>query len=398
VAATATRQQLSGNELLDYILGRTKAAGGDPRAVASVAYAESAGFTKFVGDEGTSFGPFQLHVGGGLPASVRDDPSTPQDERALWANSPVGVSYGVGRAVGASRGKSGSDAIAAIVSGFERPADYGRGVAAGLSPDAAARQTRDYSVATSVYDNLSASPAAASSGTAPITSLLQAIRSVFVPDATRVGAVHPTSGLPNYQARDVFATHGSAVFAPEAGTIVKVGGNDPSAGAASAHGAFGYSEYLHGESGSDYYFTHLGQTFVQQGAHVAAKQEIATVGDFPDATGTPDHVHVGVKGVPDPAVTLVRDANAYRGAHPGGDPSLPGGADIPFPGLPIPGAIKSIGDLIGWLTNVDNLKRIGEVILGGILLILGLLMVGRASLASAGNPQRQLAGAVRAVR
>jgi hypothetical protein len=264
-AAPAKSPHLQGNDLLSYILGEAKAKGGDPQAVASVAYAEG-GYYGAVGDSGTSFGPFQLHVGGALPPSVVDNPATPQDERAIWANSPVGVSYGVGRAVSVSKGKSGSDAIAAMISGFERPADYGQGVAAGLSPDAAARQTRDYKVASGVYGTFK-EPAPGS--TAAILKRIYTDPPLTPMDPAR-------------------------------------GGFDPKTGK--------------------------------------------------ETTTNPPH----------------------------------------FTG--VLGTVQSFADFVAWFGNPRNYVRIGEVILGGILLILGLLMVGRASLASAGNPQRQLAGAVRAVR
>jgi hypothetical protein len=83
----------------------------DIPAVMAVAAAEGLGGG--VGDGGTSYGPFQLHVGGALP---------PGKDQA-WAESPAGIDYAVQQIAKVAKGKSGQDAIAAIVNSFERPAD-----------------------------------------------------------------------------------------------------------------------------------------------------------------------------------------------------------------------------------------------------------------------------------
>lgn len=66
-----------------------------------------------VGDHGTSFGPFQLHVGGALP----------RGKGAAWANSPAGIDYAVRGIARYARGLHGQAGVAAAVRGFERPAD-----------------------------------------------------------------------------------------------------------------------------------------------------------------------------------------------------------------------------------------------------------------------------------
>ena len=86
----------------------------DPRAVAAVSLMEGGGRFGAVGDNGTSFGPWQLHEGGALPSG----------RGAAWANSPAGIRYAMQRmAQSGAAGKSGRAAISAIVSNFERPAD-----------------------------------------------------------------------------------------------------------------------------------------------------------------------------------------------------------------------------------------------------------------------------------
>jgi hypothetical protein len=65
-----------------------------------------------VGDGGTSYGPFQLHVGGALPPG----------KNAAWANSPAGVLYAMQHMATVAAGLRGARAISQIVRRFERPA------------------------------------------------------------------------------------------------------------------------------------------------------------------------------------------------------------------------------------------------------------------------------------
>jgi hypothetical protein len=94
-----------------YIAKRARQLGLDPAAVLAVAAQEGLGGG--VGDQGSSYGPFQLHRGGALPAG-RD---------RAWAESPAGIDYALSRIAGVARGQRGQQAISSIVSRFERPAD-----------------------------------------------------------------------------------------------------------------------------------------------------------------------------------------------------------------------------------------------------------------------------------
>ena len=89
----------------------------DPAAVLAIASHE--GLSGGVGDNGTSFGPFQLHYGGAYPGSA------PQGEQAsqAWAWSPQGLSYALGQINNVAGGLKGDAAISAISSQFERPAN-----------------------------------------------------------------------------------------------------------------------------------------------------------------------------------------------------------------------------------------------------------------------------------
>lgn len=83
----------------------------DPTAALAVASAEGLGGG--VGDQGTSFGPYQLHVGGALPAG----------RGRAWAESPAGIEYAIRQIGGVAGGLRGRPAVESIVRRFERPAD-----------------------------------------------------------------------------------------------------------------------------------------------------------------------------------------------------------------------------------------------------------------------------------
>lgn len=87
----------------------------DPRAVLAIAAQEGLGGG--VGDQGTSFGPFQLHQGGALPSGI------PLAGAQEWAWSPQGLDYALSRIAGVAGGLKGSPAISAISTRFERPAN-----------------------------------------------------------------------------------------------------------------------------------------------------------------------------------------------------------------------------------------------------------------------------------
>ena len=89
----------------------SKKYGLDPHAVLAVASVE--GLSGGVGDAGTSFGPFQLHVGGALP----------KGKNKAWAESPAGLEYAIRKIAGVAKGLKGEAAIRAIVTKFERPAN-----------------------------------------------------------------------------------------------------------------------------------------------------------------------------------------------------------------------------------------------------------------------------------
>ena len=96
----------------NHILRLSKMYNIDPAAAVAVAGVEGGVGYGAVGDSGTSFGPFQLHVGGALP----------QGKDASWANSPAGLEYAIRKmAENGAGGLTGQAAVNAIVRNFENP-------------------------------------------------------------------------------------------------------------------------------------------------------------------------------------------------------------------------------------------------------------------------------------
>lgn len=95
------------------ILNSAHKYGVDPWVALSLAYGEGGFNYGSVGDGGTSYGPYQLHVGGALPAG----------EDAKWANSPAGIDYAMRQIASVVGTRTGYQGIIAGVTSFERPAD-----------------------------------------------------------------------------------------------------------------------------------------------------------------------------------------------------------------------------------------------------------------------------------
>jgi hypothetical protein len=136
---------------------------------------------------------------------------------------------------------------------------------------------------------------------------------------------HPTDNLQGYPAVDIMAPPGTPFRAPEKGTIIRISGRDPKMGATSAHGAFGYSIYFKGKSGTIYFITHLGH--VRGKGRYDAGSILGTIGNFPG--GTPDHAHVGIhigpKGLPDYAQIQQGGFWSGHGVEGATAPTIPAG-------------------------------------------------------------------------
>jgi cell wall-associated NlpC family hydrolase len=137
------------NDVVRLITQYARQYGVDPRAALAVAMSEGGLGRGAVGDQGTSYGPFQLHVGGALP----------QGRGADWANSPAGLQYAVRQMANAgARGLTGRQAVGSIVQNFERPAAPGAEISRamgyyGNTPDVGAMTPSDSPVATPPVDS-----------------------------------------------------------------------------------------------------------------------------------------------------------------------------------------------------------------------------------------------------
>lgn len=121
------------------------------------------------------------------------------------------------------------------------------------------------------------------------------------------GGVHDTKGLDGFPAIDFFAAPGSPVCASEPGTILRFSGHDPAlgpiatngepGGRSAAGGPLGWSIYMKGDSGTEYFITHLDTRTCVVGQRVRGGLQLGTVADY-DKWGRQSHAHVGVHGGP----------------------------------------------------------------------------------------------------
>jgi len=109
-----------------YIRQRAAQLGLDPNAVMAVAAQEGLGGG--IGDQGTSFGPWQLHYGGAYPSFAPHGSAASQQ----WAWSQAGINYALNAMNRVAHGLRGQAAVSNIVSRFERPANPGREISRAL--------------------------------------------------------------------------------------------------------------------------------------------------------------------------------------------------------------------------------------------------------------------------
>lgn len=228
------------------------------------------------------------------------------------------------------------------------------------------------------------------------------------------GGVHPTAGLAGYPAIDFFAPAGTYVVAPESGSIIRESGTDPSVAPTDPHGAYGLSEYLRGISGTIYFITHLGSESVKVGQSVQAGQPIGTVGNFAQY-GTPSHIHLGTSGIVNASdlTSAPKEAggDVAKLAQMFGTTSTALLAKGPVqstlehvPGVTqVEGAVQvgktlftDAGSLLKWIGDTHNLERVGEMLAGGVLALVALLIIARSQISA--TPVTATRGAIGALR
>lgn len=217
-----------------------------------------------------------------------------------------------------------------------------------------------------------------------------------------VGGPHQTSGLSGYPARDFGAPGGTPFFSWGQFKVRRISGEPGYRGG----GFGGMNVYLQDELGGEYFVTHLEGLRVKVGDVLRPGQQIGVVGSY----GTP-HAHVGyTRGDPVSVLGLKPEylfspGGAVAGSHVIQDSSsrsniglrLPQIPSLPLPGLPdrpkdpndlipsIPGApsLGDFGDFFSaaarWLTwPFTNWDRLLEVLGGFVLLLIGLILMGRS--------------------
>jgi hypothetical protein len=116
---------VSQNPIVSLIVQGARARGLDPAAVLAVASQE--GLSGRIGDGGHAYGPFQLNNAGGVLTGKFPN-LTPQ-QRQAWASSPAGINYALDGIANVAKGLKGQQAVNAIVTRFERPANPGKEIA-----------------------------------------------------------------------------------------------------------------------------------------------------------------------------------------------------------------------------------------------------------------------------
>lgn len=113
--------RMSRSEVISYVQQQAPIRGVDPAAALAIAEQEGLGgegASSVPGDNGTSFGPWQLHAGGRLPAEVWAQGASFAQS---WAWSQQGIDYALTGIAGESSQLEGAAAVAAISRKFEAP-------------------------------------------------------------------------------------------------------------------------------------------------------------------------------------------------------------------------------------------------------------------------------------
>lgn len=223
---------------------------------------------------------------------------------------------------------------------------------------------------------------------------------------------HQTSGLSGYPAVDIMAPVGTPVVAAEDGVVYRLG---------SAQG--GVSLYMKGRSGADHWYGHLAGYVpkvrgVTSGRSVTVRkgEVLGTIGPHPNGA----HLHYGVSGAN--AAQIASTPNTGRTGTGGGGSEqwwkkipdvgdIPGVPDVPYVTQdPIESVGSIISNPIGTAKNVwegvkapyeilswvgKNWDRVLEVAAGFILVLVGLILMGRA--VGLGNLGRKMPGPIGAV-
>jgi hypothetical protein len=129
-----------------------------------------------------------------------------------------------------------------------------------------------------------------------------------------VGGMHPTAGLAHNWALDFICHAGLGICAPEAATVTRFSGHDPSDDQADKDGVYGWTTYLRTPAGYEYFITHQGRRYptLRVGMNVQPGDLLGFVGDQRYRS---DHAHIGVtspKGDADAKARITAVSKAPR--------------------------------------------------------------------------------------
>lgn len=129
-----------------------------------------------------------------------------------------------------------------------------------------------------------------------------------------VGGLHPTAGLAHNWALDFICHAGLGICSPEAATVTRFSGHDPSDDSADKNGVYGWTTYLTTPAGYVYFATHQGRRYptLRVGQKLMAGDLIGFVGDQRYRS---DHLHLGVtspKGEADAKARITAVSKAPR--------------------------------------------------------------------------------------
>lgn len=129
-----------------------------------------------------------------------------------------------------------------------------------------------------------------------------------------VGGLHETDGLNGNWAIDFICHAGLGICSPEAATVTRFSGHDPSDDTADQNGVYGWTTYLTTPTGYVYFITHQGRRYptLRVGQKLVAGDLIGFVGD---QRYRPDHAHIGVtspKGEADAKARITAVSKAPR--------------------------------------------------------------------------------------
>jgi cell wall-associated NlpC family hydrolase len=241
----------------------------DPAAVLAVAGSEGLGGG--VGDQGTSFGPFQLHQGGALPRGIS------LSQGHAWAWSPAGIDYALRHIASVAGGQTGAQAVRSIVTRFERPANPGAEVTRSLASMGMAPSTSASRPGAQGASGSAAQVTGASRDGVDALAALLLSRSFQPPPIDALGTVkNPTVHLET----------GSPPDALDALTLAKQYID-------STRGSFtnpGFAQYVHGLNGTSLPDSTIGQS--AHGTHTSQPQ----AGDLAFFGGPPSHSGVMIDG------------------------------------------------------------------------------------------------------